>query len=161
MKRLIDSCLGVAVASLLWAVPAHAADIPTATISAGPILAANTKKPIKPVAKAPAPVIEPQPDPALLIAQSKDAQNKGDTELALRLAQSAIVADPARPAGYDALADVYAAANQPEAARSYYSEALSVDPGDAAAQRAISALDHGGPPQQDANASEGSKTGTP
>jgi tetratricopeptide (TPR) repeat protein len=113
------------------------------------------------VAKIAAPVIEPQPDPLTLIAQAHDAQSRGETELAVRLAQSAIVADPARPSAYDALGDVYAANNQPEAARSYYGEALSIDPSDAAAQKAMSTLDHG-PGQQAAKAAdEGQKTGTP
>ena len=43
-----------------------------------------------------------------LLSQAHDAVGKGDTELAVRLAQSAIVADPARPASYVALGDIYA-----------------------------------------------------
>jgi len=78
---------------------------------------------------------------AHLIARARDAQNRGETDLAQRLAQSAIVADPARPAGYDALGDVYAAAGEPDFARPYYDEALSIDPTDTAAQRALAALD--------------------
>lgn len=78
-----------------------------------------------------------------LIARARDAQSKGETDLAQRLAQSAIVADPAQPAGYDALGDIYAAAGQPDFARPYYDEALSIDPTDTAAQRALAALDHG------------------
>jgi Flp pilus assembly protein TadD len=143
--KLIDSCLCLALGALLFAAPADAA---------------TTKKPIKPVAKVAAPVIEPQPDPVTLIAQAHEAQSRGDTELAVRLAQSAIVADPARPSAYDALGDVYAANNQPDAARSYYGEALSIDPGDAAAQKAMSALGRG-PGQQAKAADEGQKTGTP
>lgn len=159
MKRLIDSPMALLAAVLMLGFgPAQAADAPKTIITAAPAKAAG-KKPITPVAK-PA-VVEPQPDPTLLIAQAHDAEAQGNTELALRLAQSAIVAAPAMPATYDALAEVYAANNQPEAARSYYSEALSVDPADADAQKAISALDHGGPAQRDANAREGSTTGTP
>ena len=48
-----------------------------------------------------------------LMRQAQAATAKGDTELALRLAQSAIVADPARPASYDALGDLYAAPASP------------------------------------------------
>lgn len=143
--KLIDSRLCLALGALLLA---------------GPADAATTKKPIKPVAKVAAPVIEPQPDPVMLIAQAHEAQSRGDTELAVRLAQSAIVADPARPSAYDALGDVYAANNQPDAARSYYGEALSIDPSDAAAQKAMSALGRG-PGQQAKAADEGQKTGTP
>jgi tetratricopeptide (TPR) repeat protein len=77
------------------------------------------------------------------------------------VAQSANIADPARPSAYDALGDVYAASNQPDAARSYYGEALSIDPSDAAAQKAMNALGRG-PGQQAAKAAdEGQKTGTP
>jgi Tfp pilus assembly protein PilF len=129
---------------------------------AAPVDAATPpKKPVKPVAVA-APVIEPQPDASLLITQARDAQSRGEHELALRLAQSAIVADPARPSSYDALADVYLALNQPEAARSYYGEALSIDPNDAAATNGMTRLDRGAPSQQAAQAGDqGAKTGTP
>jgi len=117
------------------------------------------KKPVKPVAAA-APVIEPQPDVNILIAQSRDAQNRGEGELALRLAQSAIVADPARPSSYDALGDIYAANNAPEYARDYYQTALSIDPTDMAAQKAIAALDRSANDKRSANA-EGAKPGIP
>ena len=53
---------------------------------------------------------EPPVTPDCLLAQAHAAVGRGDTELALRLAQSAIVADPARPGSYDALGDIYAAA---------------------------------------------------
>ncbi len=145
MKRLTDSLLSMAVGALLLAAPADAA---------------TTKKPIKPVAKIAAPVVEPQPDPVTLIAQAHDAQSRGETELALRLAQAAIVADPARPSAYDALGDVYAANNQLDAARSYYGEALSIDPSDATAQKAMTALGRG-PGQQAAKAADSEqKTGS-
>ena len=134
-------------------------------------LPADAATPAKPVAKAEAkpaakaPVIEPQPDPVTLIAQARDAQSRGESDLALRLAQSAIVADPARPASYDALADLYLALNQPEAARSYFGEALSIDPNDPGALEGMAALDHA-PPQQSAQQvfgaqNQDAKTATP
>ena len=144
MKFPPDSCLPVFLAALLLATPAAAA---------------TAKKPVKPAAKV-AVVADPQPDPTILVAQSRDAQSKGDTELALRLAQSAIVADPARPSSYDALADIYAATNAPDFARSYYSTALSIDPTDMPAQKAMAALDRGANDKRSANA-DGTKTGNP
>ena len=124
----------------------------------GPALAATSPK--RPVAAKPAPVvIEPQPDAADLITKAHAAQDRGEADLALRLAQAAIVAAPARPATYVALGDVYAAQGQPEAARSYYNEALSIDPADDAALKAMAALDHDNS-QRSANA-QGPKTGTP
>jgi Tfp pilus assembly protein PilF len=144
MKFPPDSCFAVLLAALLLAMPAAAA---------------TAKKPVKPAAKAAA-VVDPQPDPTTLVTQSRDAQSKGDTELALRLAQSAIVADPARPSSYDALADIYAATDAPDFARSYYETALSIDPTDIAAQKAIAALDRGANDKRAANA-EGTKTGNP
>jgi Flp pilus assembly protein TadD len=77
-----------------------------------------------------------------LLAGAQAATAKGDVELALRLAQSAIVADPARPASYIALGDVYAQAGQGDYARSYYDAALDIDPVNPTALKAISALDH-------------------
>ncbi|HEY2011717.1 MAG TPA: tetratricopeptide repeat protein [Rhizomicrobium sp.] len=76
-----------------------------------------------------------------LLSQAHNAVGKGDTELALRLAQSAIVADPARPGSYVALGDIYAGAGQPEYARSFYDEALGIDPSEPNALKAIAALD--------------------
>ncbi len=141
-----DSCLPALLAALLLA-----------TLSLlSPVEAATAKKPVKPAAT----VVDPQPDPASLVTQSRDAQSKGETELALRLAQAAIVADPARPSSYDALADIYAASNAPDAARSYYEEALLIDPTDMPAQKAIAALDRGANDKRAANA-EGTKTGNP
>ena len=144
MKFPPDACLPVLLAALLLT---------------GPAVAAAAKKPVKPAAKAAA-AVEPQPDPITLVAQSRDAQSKGDTELALRLAQAAIVADPARPSSYDALADIYAATNAPDFARNYYDAALSIDPTDLAAQKAIAALDRGAGDKRAASA-EGTKTGNP
>jgi hypothetical protein len=144
MKFPPDSCFPVLLAALLLAVPAAAA---------------TAKKPLKPAAKT-AVVVDPQPDPTNLVTQSRDAQSKGNTELALRLAQSAIVADPARPSSYDALADIYAANDAPDFARSYYSTALSIDPTDMAAQKAMAALDRGANDKRAASA-QGTKTGNP
>ena len=59
------------------------------------------------------------------------AQAKGDHDLALRLAQSAIVAAPSRPAAYTALGDLYAAHGDADFARFYYRQALQIDPADA------------------------------
>jgi Flp pilus assembly protein TadD len=76
-----------------------------------------------------------------LLAQSHAAIARGDTDLALRLAQSAIVADPRRPGPYIALGDIYAETGQAEFARSYYDAALAIDPAEPAALKAVAALD--------------------
>ena len=144
MKFPPDSCLPVLLTVLLAAAPAAAA---------------TAKKPLKPKPAAAA-VVEPQPDATDLIAQARSAEGRGETELAVRLAQSAIVADPAHPASYDALGDVYAASNQPDSARSYYAEALLIDPTDGSAQKAVAALDRGAKEKRAASA-EGTKTGIP
>jgi Flp pilus assembly protein TadD len=95
--------------------------------------------PVKAAAKA----RKPQPPVTVesLLADSRAADSRGQTELALRLAQAAIVADPARPASYVALGDIYARAGQDEFARSYYQAALGIDPVDAGAVSALAALD--------------------
>ena len=80
-----------------------------------------------------------------LLSQAHDAIGKGDTERAVRLAQSAIVADPARPASYVALGDIYAQAGQPDYARSYYDEALGIDPAQPDALKAMEALNRDHP----------------
>ena len=77
-----------------------------------------------------------------LIDQAHAAQTRGETELALRLAQSAIVADPKLTGAYVALGDLYAVAGQSDYARSYYDEALEIDPSDPAALKAIAALNN-------------------
>ena len=123
-------------------------------------------KPKHVAAKKAAPAPEVVNTPASLIADARAAQGRGETELALRLAQSAIVADPAGPASYDALGDVYASSNQPDFARTYYDEALSIDPTDPGATKAIAMLDHGSDTRSANNAghsvnAEGTKTGTP
>jgi Tfp pilus assembly protein PilF len=78
-----------------------------------------------------------------LLTQAHAAVTKGDTELAVRLAQSAIVADPARPTSYVALADIYAEAGQPDYARNFYDAALGINPAEPSALKGLSALDKG------------------
>lgn len=80
-----------------------------------------------------------------LLAQARAAISKGETELALRMAQSAIVADPARTHSYVVLGDIYAMAGQPDYARNFYDAALDIDPQDAGALKAITALDKNQP----------------
>src|ERR1700753_2169476 len=106
------------------------------SVSAG--IAAPTKS--AKAARPPAPVVEAPITVDSLLAQSKDAATKGDTELAVRLAQAAIVQDPARTGSYVALGDVYASSNQPDYARSYYDAALDIDPADTVAKKALSDL---------------------
>jgi len=107
-----------------------------------PALAAAPKRPVaKPAAPAAAPA------PALtatdLISQAQAAQVRGEKDLAVRLAQSAIVADPALPAAYNALGDLYAADGAADYARFYYRGALTIDPTDADATKAMAALERG------------------
>ena len=78
-----------------------------------------------------------------LMRQAQDASIKGDKDLALRLAQAAIVADPTKPATYDLLGDLYAAGGEGNFAGFYYGEALSIDPSDAAAAKGTAALARG------------------
>ena len=111
-------------------------------VLAMPALAATRPAPAKPAAAKPAPI------PATLSAedlmrQAQDASVRGDKDLALRLAQAAIVADPAKPATYDLLGDIYAAQGQGDSASFYYAEALSIDPSDAVAAKGTAALARG------------------
>ena len=106
-----------------------------------PALAAAPRKAAKPPAPA-APAASLSADDLMRDAQA--AQAKGDHDLALRLAQSAIVAAPARPATYTALGDLYAVTGDADFARFYYRQALQIDPVDVAATRAMAALDHSG-----------------
>ncbi|HYS46505.1 MAG TPA: tetratricopeptide repeat protein [Rhizomicrobium sp.] len=96
-----------------------------------------------------APAQPPKPEAAVtvesLLVQAHAAIGKGDTELALRLAQAAIVADPARPTSYVALGDIYAEAGQPDYARNFYDAALGIDPAEPSALKARSALDRSHP----------------
>src|SRR5580692_10952201 len=124
MKLFPDSCLAVLIATALLARPAK------------PAAAAAVEAPL---------------NAGDLMSQARQAQSRGDNEMAVRLAQSAIVVGPDRSDTYDALGDVYTAQNQPDFARSYYNEALSIDPADAAALKAIAALDHGAVDQRAAN----------
>lgn len=75
-----------------------------------------------------------------LLTQAQDAQVRGEIELALRMAQAAIVADPAQTVSYVALGDIYAQQGQAEYARSYYELALQIDPQDAAALKRMAGL---------------------
>jgi tetratricopeptide (TPR) repeat protein len=95
-------------------------------------------------AKAPANVVY---GPADYMQQAEAAKAKGDMDLAIRLAQAAIVADPAKPQSYDLLGDFYAGEGQSDFARFYYNEALGIDPSDGPAGRGIAGLDHGGAEQ--------------
>ena len=98
--------------------------------------------------KQPLPAKEPPAAAALsaddLMRQAQAAGAKGDTDLAFRLAQAAIVADPAKPATYDLLADLYAGAGQGDYASFYYGEALDIDPSDPAAARGTAELARNG-----------------
>ena len=130
-------------------------------VSASIADAAPTKPvPAKAAAAKAAPVkaVKPtKPEPPLtvegLLAQSREAVTKGDTDLAVRLAQAAIVQNPALASSYVALGNIYATAGQPEFARNFYDAALGIDPTDAGAQKALSDLnrDH---PETTARASQ-------
>jgi tetratricopeptide (TPR) repeat protein len=113
----------------------------TLVLLAAPAMAA-------PPHKQPLPGKEPPAAAALsaddLMRQAQAASAKGDTDLAFRLAQAAIVADPAKPATYDLLADLYAGAGQGDYASFYYGEALGIDPSDAAATRGTAELARNG-----------------
>jgi cytochrome c-type biogenesis protein CcmH/NrfG len=98
---------------------------------------ALAKTPIKPVL----PVALNADD---LMRQAQDANAKGEKDLAVRLAQAAIVADPARPQTYDVLADIYVGQGHSDFASFYYSEALGIDPSDATATRATARLNRNG-----------------
>jgi tetratricopeptide (TPR) repeat protein len=108
---------------------------------AAPAFAAAPHAPAKHKAPIAAPVsVDPAGD---LIGQAQTAQANGDKDLAVRLAQAAIVADPARPATYVVLGDLYAANGDADYARFYYGEALAIDPADVGATKAMAALEHG------------------
>src|SRR5690349_9197357 len=109
-----------------------------ATALALPAAAAPARLPVKPAAAAAA------DRAADLMHQAEAARGKGDKDLAYRMAQAAIVADPARPATYDLLADLYSQDGEADFARFYYNEALSIDPNDPGAVKAMAQLDHPG-----------------
>ena len=102
---------------------------------------AKTSAPAKVPPQAKVSVPEPPVTVESLLTQSQAATSRGDIDLALRLAQSAIVADPARPGSYVALGDIYAQAGQPDFARNFYDAALGIDPIDPGALKALAALD--------------------
>jgi tetratricopeptide (TPR) repeat protein len=109
---------------------------------AAPAFAATPKRP---AVKPPPPLAAAAPALSAtdLIAQAQAAQTRGEKELAVRLAQSAIVANPALPAAYNALGDLYAADGDADYARFYYRGALTIDPSDADATKAMAALERG------------------
>jgi Flp pilus assembly protein TadD len=113
-----------------------------ALIGLAPSLALAAKAPARTKSKAAIAKVrdDPQPDAGALIAQSRLAATQGQPELAERLAQAAIVAAPAQPKAYIALGDVYAGAGQRDYARSYYEQALAIDPQEPAALKALAAL---------------------
>lgn len=106
---------------------------------------AEATKSAKPTAKAAAAKPEPPITVNSLLTQAKDAVTKGDTELAVRLTQAAIVQNPALPSTYVALGNIYVTTGQPEFARNFYDAALGIDPGDAGAQKALSDLNRDHP----------------
>jgi tetratricopeptide (TPR) repeat protein len=149
MGAFRDSGLGfVLAASLLLTGSALAATAPAKQ---------PAKAPAKPAAAA---IVAPALTANDLMAQARQAQTRGETELAVRLAQAAIVAAPDRTDTYVTLGDMYKAQSQPDYARSYYSAALSIDPTDSGALQAVGALDRGATDQRAANI-QGSQTGTP
>ena len=116
--------------------PALAAPNKSAATKAAPAKSAKASAPAKPKAEPPVTVES-------LLADSHAASGRGETELALRLAQAAIVADPARPGSYVVLGDIYAGSGQPDYARSFYESALGIDPSEPNALKALAALAHG------------------
>lgn len=126
------------------AIPVVLAFVLGGALSAFTAGAAPTKStPAK--AKVAKPVIEAPITVETLLSQAKDAVGKGDTERAVRLAQAAIVRDPARTSSYVALGDIYASAGQADYARSFYQAALDIEPSDAGAQKALSDLNRDHP----------------
>jgi len=72
-----------------------------------------------------------------LLAKSRAAEQAGKGEAALRYAQAAIVADPARASTYAALADLYMRQHDADSAGFYYAEALEIDQQYAPAQKGL------------------------
>ena len=135
------------------AIPATILTVSALFLAVSPVHAAPAKAPAKASAsakpaKVPAPAKPAAPEPPVtvesLLTQSQAATGRGEIDLAVRLAQSAIVADPARPGSYVALGDIYAQAGQPDYARNFYDAALGIDPIDASALKALAALDNPG-----------------
>ena len=130
---MIPRTIPVLAAFFLAVSPVYAAPAP----AKAPAAAKAAKVP------APAKVVAPEPPLTVesLLTQSQAATSRGEIDLAVRLAQSAIVADPARPGSYVALGDIYAQAGQPDYARNFYDAALGIDPIDPGALKALAALD--------------------
>jgi len=130
------------------AIPALAAFLLATNLAlAAPAKApAPVKAPAAVKVPAPAKVVAPEPPLTVesLLTQSQAATGRGEIDLAVRLAQSAIVADPARTGSYVALGDIYAQAGQPDYARNFYDAALGIDPIDPGALKALAALDSAG-----------------
>jgi Flp pilus assembly protein TadD len=122
---------------------AYVAGMTRATIPllAAAVLLAAPAWAAKPKPK-PAPAVEQPITVEGLLTQAHAAIAKGDSELALRLAQSAIVADPSRPTSYVALGDIYAETGQADFARSYYDAALAIDPAEPGAKKALAGLNN-------------------
>ena len=138
ISRAIPAILPALAVFLLAA--AHAAPAKAPLAAKAPVAAkAATKASVPAKATAPEPPITAES----LLTQSQAATGRGDIDLALRLAQSAIVADPARPGSYVALGDIYAQAGQQDYARNFYDAALGIDPAEPSALKALSALDGG------------------
>jgi Flp pilus assembly protein TadD len=122
-------------------------------LAVSPVCAAPAKEPVAAKAaaqKAVKPAAPPKPaapEPPVtveaLLSQAQAATSRGEIDRALRLAQSAIVADPARTSSYVALGDIYAQAGQSDFARNFYDAALGIDPIDPGALKALSMLDGG------------------
>jgi Flp pilus assembly protein TadD len=124
-------------------IPARILVVSALFLAVSPVYAAPAKAPVKAPAKAPAAVKVPEAPITVesLLTQAQAATSRGEIDLALRLAQSAIVADPARPGSYVALGDIYAQAGQADFARNFYDAALGIDPIDPGALKALSMLD--------------------
>ncbi len=76
-----------------------------------------------------------------LLARSKAAESRGESDKAIRLAQSAVVTDPARASSYTALGDLYARSGEAGYAAYYYGEALAIDPLEPEAQKGLARAD--------------------
>lgn len=79
--------------------------------------------------------------PDSLLARSQALERAGQYDNAVRLAQSAIVADPARASSYAALGEIYMHAGKTEFARFYFLKALDIDPQDARSRSDLALAD--------------------
>ena len=128
---------------ILRAIPVTISALAALLLAANLASAAPAKAPVPAKSTMPAKAPEPPVTVEALLTQAQDATTKGDIELALRMAQSAIVADPARPGSYVALGDIYAETGHADYARDFYDAALGIDPSEPNALRGLSALEHG------------------